>query len=490
MRKPPSSISTLFYRISPFLLGFLCLALFAWWLSSGEREADKEQVRLPLKHVRGSAAKKGTPANEGTLIAGQGKPSSWPGDWPQFRGPNRDNLARSSRPLAARWPEAGPPVVWRIPVGEGHAGAVIHQGRVYLVDYDRRKWEDAIRCLSLDDGREIWRYTYSVEVKRNHGMSRTVPAVNDRFLVAMGPMCHVHCLDAASGKLVWKMDLVRDYGTTVPPWYAGQCPLIDGDKAILAPGGKPLMMAVDLATSNVLWRTPPQYDDMGMTHSSILPIEFAGKRQYVYCTGQGVVGVSARDGSVLWTKPEWKIGIANIPSPVWLGDGRIFFSGGYNKGSLMIRLVADGGAIRVQDVFSRRANEFGSDQQTPILYEGHLYGVQPKPAEMVCMDLEGKRLWTSGGERRFGLGPYLIVNDMLLAVDDQNGTLHLAKAGPSGYNELGRAKLLQGHDAWGPMAFAEGRLILRDLTEMICVDLVSQSASLPVSQLASEPVGQ
>jgi outer membrane protein assembly factor BamB len=463
------------FRILPVAVGVLCFGVFAWWLHSGARDAAKEHERLPLTHKRGATAERESAAkNEGTLIPGRAKPSSLPGDWPQFRGPNRDNVAHSSRPLAVPWPKEGPRVLWRIPVGEGHAGAVIHQGRVYLVDYDRRKWEDAIRCLSLDDGKEIWRYTYSVEVKRNHGMSRCIPAVNDRFLVAMGPMCHVHCLDAASGSLIWKMDLARDYGTTVPPWYAGQCPLIDGESAILAPGGKPLMMAVDLATSGVLWRTPPQYDDMGMTHSSIMPIEFAGQRQYVYCTGQGVVSVSARDGSVFWTKPEWKIGIANIPSPVPVGDGRLFFCGGYGKGSLMLRMIADGSAIRVENVFSHKANEFGSDQQTPILYGGNIYGVQPKPAELTCMGLDGKRRWTSGGDRRFGLGPYLVVDDMLLALDDQNGTLHLAKAEPSGYNEVCQAKLLNGHDAWAPMAFAEGRLILRDLTEMICVELVGQ----------------
>jgi len=85
--------------------------------------------------------------------------------------------------------------------------------------------------------------------------------------------------------------------------------------------------------------------------------------------------------------------------------------------------------------------------------------------------LEGKRLWDSGAGARFGLGPFLISGGLILALDDERGTLHLAEAAPSGYKELAKAKLLNGHDAWGPMALAEGRLILRDLTEMICVDV-------------------
>ena len=116
------------------------------------------------------------------------------------------------------------------------------------MDYDRDKKQDALRCLSLADGREIWRYAYPVSVKRNHGMSRTVPAVTDKLVVAMGPKCHVVCLDPATGELRWGLDLVRQYGTTVPPWYAGQCPLIDNGAVILAPGGKAaLLLACDAA---------------------------------------------------------------------------------------------------------------------------------------------------------------------------------------------------------------------------------------------------
>ena len=178
--------------------------------------------------------------------------------------------------------------------------------------------QDALRCLSLADGREIWRYAYPVPVKRNHGMSRTVPAVTDKLVVAMGPKCHVVCLDSATGELRWGLDLVRQYGTTVPPWYAGQCPLIDNGAVILAPGGKAaLLLACDAQTGKALWQTPNPHG-WKMTHSSVMPMEFGGQRMYVYCANNGVVGVSAKDGSILWETTDWKISIATVPSPLIL----------------------------------------------------------------------------------------------------------------------------------------------------------------------------
>jgi outer membrane protein assembly factor BamB len=463
--------------ITPYLsvavVAAVCVAVFWLWLSMKNTVPISRRVPIPRAAV--STSRDTPPANPGTLLRGTGKPSSHPGDWPQFRGANRDNIATSSVALARSWSPSGPPVLWRIPVGEGFASAAIHNGRVYLIDYDRAKSEDAVRCLSLDTGEEIWRYSYSVLVKRNHGMSRTIPAVNDRFVVTLGPKCHVVCLDSVSGELVWKNDLVQECGTQVPMWYAGQCPLIEGDRVILAPGAKPLMMAVDLATGRTIWQTT-ELDGWGMTYSSIMPIEFKGERQYVYCAEKGVVGVSARDGRVLWNLPDWKVEIANVPSPLWIAPDRLFLSGGYNSGSMMVRLETDAaGRIGPKILYRLKPSVFGADQHPPILYKDRIYGIEPKPATgLVCLDLEGNRLWTSAPKSRFGLGPLLIVNDLILALDDATGALHLAEATPAGYRELAQAKFLNGHDAWGPLAFAEGRLILRDMTEMICIDLAAK----------------
>jgi outer membrane protein assembly factor BamB len=361
--------------------------------------------------------------------------------------------------------------LWSIEVGEGYAGPAVLDGRVYLMDYDREKRQDALRCLSLADGQEVWRFGYPLLVKRNHGMSRTVPALASNRVVALGPKCHVVCLEATTGELKWGLDLVREFGTTVPDWYAGQCPLIDRGTVILAPGGPgALLLAVELETGKVRWQTPnPQA--WKMTHSSIMPIEFAGRRHYVYCGSRGVAGISADDGSVLWETLDWKISIANVPSPLVLDEGRIFLSGGYNAGSLMLQLREDSGKVAPQILFRLKADVFGATQQTPIRFQNHLYGVRAPPdSEFVCLDLSGQTLWSSGAKHRFGLGPFVVGDALIFAMND-TGKLSLIEASPAGFRLLAQASILEGKDSWGPMALAGSRLLLRDLTRLVCLDV-------------------
>ena len=404
----------------------------------------------------------------GKLMAFGGVPADLPGAWPRFRGANFDAISTEKVPLAKEWDDGEPKILWELDLGEGYAGAAVLNGRVYVLDYDAETQEDALRCLSLADGKEIWRYSYPMSVKRNHGMSRTVPAVTEKYVVSIGPMCHVLCVDAVSGEFLWAFDLVKEFNTVVPEWYAGQCPLIDGDLAIISPGSDALMMAVDCKTGEIVWKTPNP-NDWKMTHSSIVPMEFAGRRMYVYCGSGGVAGVSAEDGTVLWETTDWKISIATVPTPVIIGDGRIFLSGGYNSGSMMLRLREEGGKLVPETLFRLEFRVFGSDQQTPIFYKDHIYGVRPDK-QLVCMDLDGNIIWNSGREHRFGLGPYIIADGMIYVMDD-SGLLTLTKATSDGYNQLAQAQVLNGHDAWGPMAMVGGRLILRDLTKMVCLDV-------------------
>jgi outer membrane protein assembly factor BamB len=190
---------------------------------------------------------------------------------------------------------------------------------------------------------------------------------------------------------------------------------------------------------------------------------------YVYCASGGVVGVSADDGRVLWETDQWKISIATIATPVPVGEGKIFLAGGYNAGSLMLQLKEVEGNILAQPLFRLKPNEFGATQQTPIFYQDHIYGVRPD-GQLACLDLAGKVLWTSGAGAKFGLGPFLIANGLIFVLND-DGLLTLAEAEPSGYHALSQAQVLDGHDAWAPLALAGGRLLARDLTRMVCLDV-------------------
>ena len=461
----------------PALFAVVAVVLVALWTSEAPR--GDIQARVPgMDQPAGSGAahlEQRAPPVAGKPILGDGVPAQLEGAWPWFRGPNRDGVCDDGVRLARAWPNNGPPIPWSVEVGEGYASAAISDGRVFVLDYNEQAATDTMRCLSLDDGREIWRNSYPVLVTRNHGLSRTVPAVAGPYVISLGPRCHVACWDTQTGECHWLIDLVLEHGAAVPRWYAGQCPLIDQDRLILAPCGKAMLIAIDYETGQVIWESPNPRG-WKMTHSSIMPIEFHGRRMYVYCGTGGVAGIAAKDGSLLWDSTQWPMHFATSPSPVALPDGRILLSSGYGKktGSLMLQLLADHDRIAAEPAFRLAPKRFNSEQQTPIFFGGYLYGVRKRGGgQLVCLDLEGNEVWDSGSDR-FGHGPYLVA-DGLIFVMDNHGALTLAKATPRGYKRLARCEVFQdGHDAWGQMALVGGRLIVRDMTRMACLDVADK----------------
>jgi outer membrane protein assembly factor BamB len=456
-------------------LGVFCVILLYYWIDLKYRAGFTE--RLPSEQDAAAAGSQQANAGPrfGKLMQFEGKPANLPGEWPGFRGTYFNAIRPDGVNLAKSWPASGPEVLWTIELGEGYAGAAVLAGRVYVLDYDQKAKADAVRCFSLADGKEIWRYSYPVAVKRYHGMSRTVPVVTDKNIVTIGPKCHVCCLDSVSGEFRWSMDLVKDFNAVVPEWYNGQCPLIDNGRVIIAPcGDDTLMFAADCNSGKVLWRSPNPHK-WKMSHSSIVPTELLGKRMYLYCANEGVAGISAEDGAILWEYPDWGKTLAVVASPLVVGDGLVFLSGGYNSGAVMLKLSRQGDKIVAEPSFKLPVKTFGSEQHTPILYQGYIYGMRPD-RQFVCLDLQGDIAWSSPETSRFGykgLGPYSIADGMIYILDD-NGLLTLAKASPDGYNQLAQAKVLKGPEAWAPMAFAAGRLIVRDINSMACLDIAQK----------------
>jgi len=459
-------------NLVPLTFGLLAIVVLGSWIAT---DSDVEiALRLPGEDgTPEGAGQVDEPVKlEGTLTTSSGKPADIGGAWPWFRGDDFNAISSDEdTKLLSQWPAGGPKALWSVDVGEGYAGAAILNGCVYVVDYDRATVSDAIRCLSLENGEEIWRYSYPVKVTYNHGMSRTVPAVTDKYIVAIGPMCHVTCLDSKTGEFKWMLNLPKEFGTEVPLWYAGQCPFIEDGKVILAPGGDCLMMAVDCETGEVVWKTTNNRK-WDMTHTSITPMEYKGKKTYVYCGSGGVAGVSAEDGSILWETIEWKMR-TNVPSPVVVGKDKLFLCGGYGNGSMMLKLTEIEGVTVPVSQFRLEPEVFGSEQHTPIYYNGHIYGVRPD-WQLVCLDLNGKVLWTSTAANSFKkLGPFMIANGLLYVMDG-NGKLTLAEASPAGFMKISEAKVLDGIESWGPMAIASGRLIVRDLKKMVCLDITEK----------------
>lgn len=453
------------------------LIFFFWWLLKDPTNQFVESI--PGEDKKGAdTLNAGPPVNIGENFQLFGTAtSSLKGTWTRFRGADFDNIAKNTGPLKNSWSASEPEIKWSVELGEGHAGPAIYEGKVFVMDYDEAAREDALRCFSLDDGKELWRRSYKVSLKRNHGMSRTVPAVTTDYVLTIGPRCHVMCVKRETGDLLWGIDLEKQYQSEVPLWFTGQCPMIDNNKAILAPGGSALMIAVDCATGKVLWETPNP-GNLKMSHSSIMPWTFKGKKMYVYSAVGGVVGVSAEgadQGKILWQSTAWNHSVV-APAPVCFPDGKIFLTAGYGAGSMMIKVSLVGTEYKV-DVLKEFSPKDGMacEQQTPVLWEGHMFAIQPKDAgamrnQLICVhpDDVTKVVWTSGKDGRFGLGPYLIADQKMYVLSD-DGTLTMIKPDTQKYVQLAQKKLFDGHDAWGPMALADGFLLLRDAKTMYAV---------------------
>ncbi|HOB84523.1 MAG TPA: PQQ-binding-like beta-propeller repeat protein [Bacteroidales bacterium] len=409
-----------------------------------------------------------------------------PGNWPRFRGTYFDNICHDTISMAESWDSAGPPLVWKVTLGEGYAGPAVFNGRVYVMDYNERRKADMLRCFSLKSGTELWRRWYYVDIKRNHGYSRTIPAVTEKYLVSIGPRSHVMCLDPLTGDLRWTIDMEKEYGIPgkskgriTPDFYSGQCPLIDNDVAVLAPGGKALMIGVDCETGKILWKTPNP-DTLRMSHCSIMPMILHGRKMYVYNAVGGVCGVSAEGediGKLLWQTTKWSPATV-AASPLLLENNEIAVFGSYGAGGARIKINFNGSEYSASVIESHKAMEgISSDQQTPVILGDHIWSIMPENAgplkkQLVCYHKSDLRLtvWTSGKDNRYGrgLGPYIVKGDKMFLLDDDANLYFFKIDGPSA-TLLSRYKPIDGIEAWGPMAIAGNFLIMRDARNLLCL---------------------
>jgi outer membrane protein assembly factor BamB len=287
------------------------------------------------------------------------------------------------------------------------------------------------------------------------------------------------CLDRLTGNVKWGLDVEREYKTEIPLWYTAQCSLIENGLVIIATGGKALMIAIDCETGKKVWEAPNPRN-LKMSHSSIMPMEFGGRRMFVYSAVGGICGVAADGadaGTILWESTAWNKSVV-APSPVCMPNGRLFLTAGYGVGSMVLQLEQSGGKIAVRMVDQYMPAEgFACEQQTPLYYKGHLFGIEVKDAgplrfQMICVNPSNCRVpvWTSGPENRFGLGPYLIADNKLFILND-DGVLTIAKPDIKKYIQIDQIRLFEGQDAWAPIAVADGYMVLRDSKKMIAIKI-------------------
>jgi outer membrane protein assembly factor BamB len=206
---------------------------------------------------------------------------------------------------------------------------------------------------------------------------------------------------------------------------------------------------------------------------------------YVYAALGGLVGVAAggpRVGSILWETPEWNHSVV-APTPVILEGGRLLVTAGYGVGSALFQVRSDGGSWRANLVRRFGREEFACEQQTPVFFRGHLFTVMPKDGgalreQFVCMGADGRPRYGSGKDARYGLGPFLVADDKVYILSDE-GELTVARASTEEFLPLWKGRVLDGKDAWGPMAIADGRLLLRDSRRLVCLDARAQAGTSP-----------
>lgn len=399
-------------------------------------------------------------------------------DWPQFQGPNRDG-ASPEKGLARAWPAEGPRVVWSFPLGPGYAGPSVRDGEVYLLDRLRNR-QDVMRCIDLATGKELWNFGYDAPGETGHNGSRTPPTIDEGHVYSVGLTGHLYCIDRKSHQPVWSKDLLAVFGVEMPAWGVAQAPSLYGDLVIVAPQAQDAyVVAFNKGTGDIVWKTPLPCL-VGYTTPVVTKV--AGVDQVLMigaCKKGGgvpgkVVGLSPKDGSILWTYDGYQC-FYPIPYPTTLPDDRLFITGGYRAGSAMIQVKQDNGAFAVKEIF--KTAECGSQIHQPLFYGGHLYvnsNSNEREDGMMCLTLDGQIKWKTGeswSSTTFERGGMILVDGMILALDGKTGKLHMVEPSPEGYKELANAKIFEGKEIWAPLALSQGKLLVRNQEEMKCLDV-------------------
>lgn len=403
-------------------------------------------------------------------------------DWPHFMGPNRDGVSPETN-LLDRWPEAGPPERWRVDLGEGFGGAAIRDGRVYLLDREGDE-RDVLRVFDLESGEELDSYGYERRGRLSVHGSRSTPTVDDELVFTVGGFGDVHAIDRDTLEPVWNMDLNQQYPEGHLRWGFAQSPLVHGDLLILTPThpGSPGLIAVNKRDGEVVWESEPFGGDY-YTSPDLRTV--LGTTGVLILSNEVLAFINPDTGETIWTYDGYRNQFP-IPSPTVLDDGeRIFLTGGYDAGSQMIRVSGSPAAgFSFEELFTL---ERGAQLHPAIQIDNHLYANINENATLrrdtmslaglACINPDtGEIVWRTGEDPNFDRGNVIYADGRLIILDGQSGWLHLANPTPDGYDEVSRTQVFEyerplNKNVWAPMALADGRLVLRDQQELVCLDL-------------------
>ncbi len=379
--------------------------------------------------------------------------------WTNFRGPKRDGKYDEAS-VATNWPAAGLPVVWKQPVGLGHASFVVADGKAYTIE--QRRNQEVVAAYDINNGHELWTQKWNAEYTDSTGDGpRATPTWDQGRIYALGATGELRCLDANSGAVIWGKNILTENQAQNLQWAQAASPLIVDDKVVVLPGGAngKSVVAYNKMTGAPVWKS---LDDPQAYVSPML-VELAGRRQIVVVSSFRVTGLAPENGKLLWSYP-WSTDMGiNVSQPIIVDKNRFFISSGYGKGAALVEVKGSGDSFTASTIWENKnmKNKFNSS----VLHNGYIYGLDE--GILVCLDVNtGERKWKDG---RYGYGQIILAGNQLIVTSDQ-GEVALVKASPDGYTEVARFEAIKGQ-TWNYPAIANGRLLVRNSNEMAAYDI-------------------
>jgi outer membrane protein assembly factor BamB len=385
-------------------------------------------------------------------------------EWPQFRGPHRDDIS-ADQGLLKEWPKNGPRIIWKARgIGSGYSSVSLAGGKIFTLGNKGSSSE--LFAIDASNGNVLW----SAKVGPSGGNLGCTPTVDGDRVYAIGQEGDLVCVSAGSGNVQWHKNFKSDFGGHCGGWHYTESPLVDGDKLVCTPGARDAtVVAFDKNTGEVIWKSAIPVNDPTAGYSSIVVAEVGGIRQYVQLLAAGVVGVAARDGRFLWKYEKFSGNTANIPTPIVLGD-QIFTSAGYGRGGALLQLEASGDEVSAKEVYYNNAltNKHGG----VVLVGDYLYGDRDDSGQPFCAEVKtGKILWQK--QKGAGSGSAAVTYaDGHLYFRYDNGIMALVEASPDGYKEISSFHIPNAnHQSWAHPVVVGGRMYLREQDVVWCYDV-------------------
>jgi outer membrane protein assembly factor BamB len=382
------------------------------------------------------------------------------GEWPQWRGANRDGVSAETG-LLKEWPEGGPALAWKATgAGVGYSSMSIAAGRLYTMGL--RGEREYVVAFDVKTGKELWATAHGAAYRDSRGDGpRGTPTFDAGRLYALGGNGDLSCLDAATGKIVWTMNVLEKFGGSNINWGISESPLVVGDKLLVNAGGRGAsVVALAKRDGSLLWKS--QSDRPG--YSSAVPLRVGNATQVVFFTAERALGLDLDTGRLLWEYDKPANRTANVATPVVRGN-RVFISSDYGTGAGLVEIKATPQGVTAQEVYFTR--EMRNHHSTSVLVGEHLYGFSSGVLTAMRFDT-GEVAWK---DRSVGKGS-LVYADGNLYVFSENGVVGLVEATPAGYRERGRFRIEQDSlPTWAHPVVAGGRLYLRDQNTVYAFDV-------------------